>query len=81
MAYLYTFITASAAALRTYGLGSAADLRTAMSTIAATARTRMPLNTRRAMARMRGLGSARSRWKVLIESRARSGSDGAQRRR
>ena len=79
---------ARAAALRTYGLMSAVHflmvsmtMLPIMRTLLPIMRTLMPDRTRRAMVRMRGLGSERSFWKVLMERRARSGSDSAWRRR
>ena len=65
---------ASAAALRTYGLMSAAHFLMASITMLPIIGTLIPERTRRAMARIRGLGSERSFWKVLMERSARSGS-------
>ena len=65
---------ARAAFLRTYGLISAAHFLIARTTRLPIMGTLIPLRTRRAIARMRGLLSERSFWKVLMERRARSGS-------
>ena len=43
--------------------------------------TLIPESTRKAMARIKGLGSVRSFWNVFIDNKARSGSCSAYRRR
>lgn len=56
----YIFGMASAAALRTYGLMSAAHFLIARTTMLPIMGTLIPERTRRAMARMSGLGSDKS---------------------
>ena len=79
-AHLKHFGIARAAVLRTYGLTSAQHFLMAKTTIDDIRGTLMLDSTLRAIARISGLLSVRSFWNVLIESKARSGSDSAYRR-